>query len=53
MVLDSDEENEDERLINVQGPNAQREHMVEVLNANNEENETLILEGELGMVNFG
>ena len=37
MVLDSDEENEDERLINVQGPNAQQERMVEVSNANNEE----------------
>ena len=37
VVLDSDE-NEDERLINIQGPNAQRERTLEVLNANNEEN---------------
>ena len=38
VVLDSDEENEAKRLINVQGPNAQREHTVEVLNVNNKEN---------------
>ena len=38
VVLDSDEENEDERLINIQGPNAQRERTVEVSNVNNEEN---------------
>ena len=38
MVLDSDEENEDERLINVNRPNMQRERIVEVLNVNNEEN---------------
>ena len=38
IVLDSDEENEDERLINFNRPNVQRERIVEVLNANNEEN---------------
>ena len=41
MVLDSDEENLAKRLINVQGPNAQRERVVEVANANNEETEDL------------
>ena len=41
MVLDSDEENEDERLINVQRPNAQQERTVEVSNANNEETKDL------------
>ena len=41
MVLDSDKENEAERLINVQGPNIQRECLVEVSNANNEETEDL------------
>ena len=39
VVLDSDEENEAERLINNQGPNAQREREVEASNANNEETE--------------
>ena len=41
MVLESDKENEVKRLINAQGPNAQRERTVEVLNANNEETEDL------------
>ena len=41
VVLDSDKENEAKRLINVQGPNAQRERTVEVLNANNEETKDL------------
>ena len=41
VVLDSDEENEVKRLINAQGPNAQRERRVEVLNANNEETKDL------------
>ena len=40
-VLDSDKENEDERLINFQGPTAQHERMVEVSNANNEETKDL------------
>ena len=38
IVLDSDEENEDERLINVDRPNIQEDRVVEVLNGNNEEN---------------
>ena len=37
IVLDSDEENEDEHLINVNRPNIQGERVVEVSNANNEE----------------
>ena len=37
IVLDSDEENED-RLINVNRSNMQRERIVEVSNVNNEEN---------------
>ena len=41
MVLDSEKENQAKHLINVRGPNAQRERMVEVLNANNEETEDL------------
>ena len=45
MVLDSYEENEVKRLINIQGPNAQRERTVEVSNANNER--------DLGMVHYG
>ena len=35
--MDSDEENEAKRLINVQGPNVQRELAVKALNAKNEE----------------
>ena len=38
IVLDSDKENEDERLINVNRPDNQEERVVEVLNGNNEEN---------------
>ena len=34
VVLDSDKENEDERLINVNRPNMQRESIVEVSNTN-------------------
>ena len=41
VVLDSDKENEVKRLINVQGPNAQRERTVEVSNTNNEETKDL------------
>ena len=37
-MLDSDKENEDKRLINVNRPNTQQERMVEVSNPNNEEN---------------
>ena len=47
MVLDSDKENEAECLINVQGPNAQREHTVKVSNANNEETRDLNLGREI------
>ena len=36
VVLDSDKENEDKRLINVNRPNMQRERIVEVLNVNND-----------------
>ena len=39
VVLDSDEENEDERLININRSNMQRELIVEVSNVNNKENE--------------
>ena len=38
VVLDSYEENEDKRLINVNRANIQRERIVEVSNVNNEEN---------------
>ena len=38
VVLASDEENEDDHLINVNRPNIQEERVVEVLNANNDEN---------------
>ena len=38
IVLDSDEENEDKHLINVNRPNIQGERVVEVLNVNDEEN---------------
>ena len=38
IVLDSDEENEDERLINVNRLNVQRERIIEVSNVNKEEN---------------
>ena len=41
VVLDSDKENEAERLINVEGPNPQGERRVEVSNANNEETKDL------------
>ena len=50
VVLDSDEENEAKRLINVQGPNVQRECAVEASNANNKKPQTLIQEGLLGMI---
>ena len=41
VVLDSDKENKVNRLINAEGPNAQCECTVEVLNANNEETKDL------------
>ena len=53
VVLDSDKENEDKRLININRPNVQRECIVEVSNAKMKKTETLIPEGELGTVYCG
>ena len=53
IVLDSDKENEDEHLINVNRPNIQGERVVEVSNVNNEEKGNLIPEGELETVHCG
>ena len=53
VVLDSDEENEDKRLINANRANVQWERVVEVSNVNNKENGNFNPEGELGTVHCG